>query len=78
MPASDSGVSKICGASGNFAPYHRFPLGWVQDVHLYAGIEIQRGGLVVLAIDHDHIARPKLFLNRLGEIVRKENRRETC
>ena len=49
------------------------PARFMQDVNLGAGIEIERGALVILAINNDYIARAVLFLNGLRKIVRRQN-----
>src|SRR5580693_2928257 len=61
---------------GEFRAVPQVPAWFVQDVNWNSSVKIQRGGLVILAIDHDHIARPKLPSDRLCEIVgRKDGRK---
>src|ERR1700722_1285706 len=50
--------------------------GRVQHAQRYVRIEVERRGLMIFAVDDDQIARPVFLLNRRGEIIRRENRRE--
>ena len=45
-----------------------------EHVHLAAGIEIHGRAFFVFSVDHDHIARTKLFLNGQGKLLGRDDR----